>query len=99
MAVTLYSIPVSNTLGQPIQLNNGGAAVAHLAAGGSQTLTVTFNEIVVVAIPPGMFPQQTPGNFTAHPGNLGYFQAAPGGVGVDFCFAPPNQQQTRVHFQ
>ncbi|MBV8048136.1 MAG: hypothetical protein JO171_13330 [Paludibacterium sp.] len=98
--VTLNSIPVSNPFQVRLMLYNGVNAVASIEPEDAQTITKSFDRIVLV---PGggahaVYTQSTAGNFTISPGYVASFTQAGTTIRME-CINPlPPATTTVINF-
>ncbi len=100
MPVSLQSVPTTNSTHVTLQLLGAGGAgvVATLAPGAAQTLTVSFNTVVVLNPPavPVARNQNPAAVVNVQPGNIAFFVPLPGGVRLRY--AQPEQAEAVVDF-
>ena len=96
MPVVLQSIPTRNTTNLDLRLYRNGDQVLILPANQTQVLTLSFDEIRIISIPPAFLPQNPPAVVNIQPGNLAYFAGTE--AGMSLSYAPQNGLPQHVHF-
>jgi hypothetical protein len=84
--VNLNSIPTSNTLAVRVALARAGNIVASLDPGYANTLTVSFDQVILInpGNPPQVRNQNPAVAVTVSPGNVAFLQTVPNGVALKY---------------
>lgn len=98
MSISFLSVSVTNNLGVRIALILNGRLKASLGPGEVQILSTKFDQVGLYnpSLSPVIHNQNPAATLIVTPGNIGFFEAVPGGV--DFRYAPPNGVQNPIHF-